>query len=57
MDKDDSITVEFDRGAARKFVNVLLDAAAGDKPNREWLLWGVGLIAQAGKAQPKGPDA
>jgi hypothetical protein len=57
-ESDARFFVEIHPDAAKRFANVLLNVAttAGEQ-DREWLLWGVGMIAQSMGATPEGPDA
>lgn len=54
-DDSEIVAVKMSKRAAREFTGALLDAAGGGKPDRGWLLWGVGIIAQSFKVDPGGP--
>jgi hypothetical protein len=57
MSDDDRISVEIHPDAAKRFANVLLNVATtASEAEREWLLWGVGMIAQSMGGTPEGPD-
>lgn len=54
---EDKVHVTMTKDAARRYADVLLNRAVDARPHeRDWLLWGVGMIAQGFRHEADGPD-